>query len=303
MERKRIPLLIDTDPGVDDFFCLCIGCAFSEIFDLKAVTTIGGNNSTDTTTKNALDILRLLNRDDVPVGRGSDSFLTHPFGESVTKFHGENGLGNLTIPASEKAPHKLCACDLIYETARSCDGKLVIVTVGPETNLALAFKKYPDLKDMISKIVVMGGSLTTGNCSPYAEANIFHDAEAADVVFSSGIHIDMIGLNITRKANLPREIFDPISLDARKDLRQVMQGLIDFRNGEPMHDAVAIATLIDDSFITWIDANASIEIDDKERYGQTLINTKGPSFNARVAFDIDVSGYYAIMERMLKYYQ
>ena len=74
-KNNRIPIIIDTDPGVDDFFCIAIGCAFPELFDLRAVTTIGGNNSTDVTTRNALDILKLLRREDVPVARGADSYL------------------------------------------------------------------------------------------------------------------------------------------------------------------------------------------------------------------------------------
>ena len=90
---KRIPIIVDTDPGVDDFFCLAIAAAYDELFDLRAVTTIGGNNTTDVTTRNALDILKLFHREDVPVARGADSYLKEPFGEPVAKFHGENGIG------------------------------------------------------------------------------------------------------------------------------------------------------------------------------------------------------------------
>jgi len=94
---KTIPIIIDTDPGVDDFFCIGIGCAFRELFDLRAITTIGGNNSTDVTTRNALDILKLFRRQDVPVAKGADSFLYEPFGEPVVRFHGTNGLGGQTV--------------------------------------------------------------------------------------------------------------------------------------------------------------------------------------------------------------
>ncbi|MBO7697962.1 MAG: nucleoside hydrolase, partial [Erysipelotrichaceae bacterium] len=205
---KKIPIIIDTDPGVDDFFCMAIGCGFRDLFDLRAITTIGGNNLTYVTTANALDILKLFKREDVPVARGADSYLAEPFGEPVAKFHGANGLGDVVIDRSDRKPHPLPACDVIYEQAKQCNGELVLVTVGPETNLALAFNKYPDLKHMIKKIVVMGGTLTSGNISPYAEANIGHDAKAARIVFETGIPVDMIGLNVTRKAPLRKNIFD-----------------------------------------------------------------------------------------------
>ena len=126
----------------------------------------------------------------------------------------------------------------------------MIVTVGPETNLALALRKYPDLKDLVKKITVMGGSLTTGNVSEYAEANIWHDAEAARIVFESGIPIDMVGLTVTRKAPLRRSIFDGLQ-GVREDVKEVMEKLIDFRNEESMHDAIAIATLVDDDIMVW----------------------------------------------------
>jgi len=110
---KPVPILIDTDPGVDDFFCIAIGCAFRELFDLKAITTIGGNNTTEVTTQNALNILKLLHRDDVPVAKGADSFLTRPFGRPVAKFHGANGLGNVELEKSDNDPVSLSACDMI----------------------------------------------------------------------------------------------------------------------------------------------------------------------------------------------
>ena len=94
---NRLPIIIDTDPGVDDFFCLAIGCAFTEKFDLKGVTTIGGNNITAVTTRNALNILKVL-RTDVPVAAGADRFLTEEFGRPVVEAHGHNGVGEAVLP-------------------------------------------------------------------------------------------------------------------------------------------------------------------------------------------------------------
>ena len=294
---KAIPIIIDTDPGVDDFFCIAIGCAYRDLFDLRAITTIGGNNSTDVTTQNALDILKLFDREDVPVGRGADSYLCNPFGEPVAKFHGANGLGNVEIEHSQRKPLPIPACDVIYEQAKQCNGELVLVTVGPETNLALAFNKYPDLKKMIAKIVVMGGTLTTGNVSEYAEANIWHDAEAARIVFETGIPIDMIGLNVTRKAPLRKSIFDGLD-NINEKIRDVMLQLIEFRNEESMHDAIAISSLVNDEAIIFKDSYTTIIDDDSEKRGMSAVDyEKAP--NSRVAVDINNDEYYKVIRQMI----
>ena len=298
---KKIPILIDTDPGVDDFFCIAIGCAFRQLFDLRAITTIGGNNSTDVTTRNALDILKLFDREDVPVARGADRFLTNEFGEPVAKFHGMNGLGNVEIAHTDKQASSLKAWDMIYKQAKECNGELVIVTVGPETNLALAFNKYPDLKNMIARIVVMGGTLTTGNVSEYAEANIWHDAEAARIVFEQGIPIDMVGLNATRKAPLRRSIFDGLD-GINEEIKEVMLKLIEFRNEESMHDAIAISSLVNDKAIIFKDAYTYIIDGEVEKRGMSVVDyEKTP--NSRVAVDINIEEYYKVIRDMIQQFK
>ena len=298
---KKIPILIDTDPGVDDFFCIAIGCAFKELFDLRAITTIGGNNLTDITTRNALDILKLFGRDDVDVARGADSFLTHPFDDPVVKFHGSNGLGDVEIEHSNRKAVDIPAWDKIYEEAKKCNGELVLVTVGPETNLGMAFNKYPDLKNMIKKIVVMGGTLTTGNINQYAEANIYNDAEAARIVFEQGIPIDMIGLNVTRKAPLRKSIFDNLE-NINPEIKDVMLKLIEFRNEEAMHDAIAISSLVNDKVIIFKDAYTYIIDDNSEKRGMSAVDyEKTP--NSRVAVDVNVEEYYKVMRDMISQYK
>ena len=300
--KKRIPIIIDTDPGVDDFFCIAIGCAFSELFNLRAITTIGGNNLTDVTTRNALDILKLLHREDVPVARGADSYLTRDFDEPVARFHGANGLGNVEIPHSDRLIDPLPAWDKIYEQAKLFPGKLIIVTVGPETNLALAFNRYPDLKKLIAKIVVMGGSLDKGNVTEYGEANIWHDAEAAKIVFASGVPIDMVGLNVTRTAPLKQSIFEGINDPVREDVKDVIRKLIDFRNGEAMHDAIAISSLVSDDVMIWKDAYTYVVDGDVYNRGQTVAAYDAEKKNSRVAVGIHLDAYYQIMKDMISSY-
>ena len=111
---ERIPIVIDTDPGIDDFFCLALACAYSDRLDLRAVTTMGGNNHTDVTTQNALNILSLF-RTDVPVARGADRYLEAEFGAPAAKCHGSNGVGNLVLLQSDRTPDDLPAWDKLYE--------------------------------------------------------------------------------------------------------------------------------------------------------------------------------------------
>ncbi len=293
---KRIPIVLDTDPGVDDFFCLAIACAYDDVFDLRAVTTIGGNNTTDVTTRNALDILKLFKRDDVPVARGADSYLKEEFGEPVAKFHGENGIGNVRLEHNGRDIDPLKAWDKIHEEAVKCNGELVLVTVGPETNLALAFMKYPDLKDLIRKIVVMGGSLDKGNVTEYGEANLWHDAHAAKIVFDSGVPIDMVGLNVTRKAPLRKDIFDGLEgVDER--IREVMLELIDFRNEESMHDAIAISSLINEKALLWRNADVHV-VEDGEKRGMSVA-VFDEDADSRVAVGIDADEYYKVIRDMI----
>ena len=298
---KPIPIIIDTDPGVDDFFCIALACAFPELFDVKAICTIGGNNATDVTTRNALDILKLLNREEIPVARGADRFLTAEFGEPVEQFHGRNGLGNVQIKHSDRNIDPLPACDKLYEAAKLCPGELIVVTVGPETNLALSFNKYPDLPSLLKKIVIMGGTITTGNVSAYAEANIWHDAEAAKIVFASGVPFDMIGLNVTRKAPLKQSIFD--GLTVRQEVKDVMSELITFRNEESMHDAIAFASLINDEIFTWLEADTYVIDDHGEHHGQTVVTENHEHPNSRGAIDIDIQAYYKVMKDMISRYR
>ena len=295
---SQIPIIIDTDPGVDDFFCIALGCAFSDVFNLRAITTIGGNNSTDVTTQNALDILKLFRRSEVPVARGAGRYLCQEFGVPVIKFHGINGLGNAYIDHSDARIDHYKAWDKSYREAVMYDGELVVVAVGPETNLAMAFSKYPQLSSILKKIVIMGGTLTTGNVSEYAEANIYHDAEAAKIVFESGVPIDMIGLNVTRQAPLTKAILDDIT-DCDPKIKDVMLELIRFRHEEAMHDAIAISSMISDDIITFKDAYTHIIDGNVEKRGMSVAEyDKVP--NSRVAVDINVEEYYRIMREMLR---
>lgn len=293
----KLPIIIDTDPGVDDFFCIAIGLAYSDDFNLKGITAMGGNNYTSITTRNALDIVSLFNKD-APVISGSTSYLKAPFSKPVAAFHGENGLGNIEIPHTNTLPLDIAVEDFIYNTAKEYPKELVLVTVAPLTNIARTFLKYPDLKDYLKKIVIMGGAISGGNITPFAEANIGHDPYAAEIVFSSGVPIDMVGLDVTLKCPLDNDTFSRISINLNPEIKEIMQGLITFRKGEPMHDAVAIASLIDKEMLTYKNAHVVIETSNEEHLGQTVCDFESNIPNCRVAIRCDLNHYVEVIKGM-----
>ena len=299
-ETGRIPVILDTDPGVDDFFAIAMLCANRDRINLLGLTAEGGNNTTAVTAQNALNVLSLLGCDDVPVARGMDQYLTSPFGEPVAKFHGVNGMGNVDLPVSKRGLEKSRAWDFIHAKATDF-GKIVLVTVGPLTNVAVALCKYPDLKDHVSRIVMMGGTTDRGNIGPYTEANMGHDALASRIVFESGIPIDMVGLNVTRDCIITPAEFDVMSGHSDSLIASVMRDLIVFRAGEALHDPIAAAAMLVPEIISWEDAYIQIEFSDLKTNGMCHIDPeKTDSFNSRIAMKLDQAAYRGMFREMVR---
>ncbi len=292
-----IPLILDTDPGVDDFFCFAMVCAFREVFDLKAVTAMGGNNTTSVTSKNAQRILNLFHCK-VPVSYGADSYLTEPFGEPVVSAHGHNGLGEAEIPDPGLPLDPLRAWDKIHEEAEENEG-LQLLTVAPLTNVAMALIRYPDLKRKIFGITMMGGSQLVGNVTPYGEANVTHDVFAAEKVFESGIPITMIGLDITSRCVISLDEFEEMSEGLNPKVRSIMRQLIAFRHGEAMHDAVAAAAMADPGFLKFRNAKARIEMASTLSYGRVWLEDTEEETGFRYAYEVDVPAYRKIFAKMI----
>lgn len=292
-----IPLILDTDPGVDDFFCFAMVCAFREVFDLKAVTAMGGNNTTSVTSKNAQRILNLFHCK-VPVSYGADSYLTEPFGEPVVSAHGHNGLGEAEIPDPGLPLDPLRAWDKIHEEAEENEG-LQLLTVAPLTNVAMALIRYPDLKRKIAGITMMGGSQLVGNVTPYGEANVTHDVFAAEKVFESGIPITMIGLDITSRCVISLDEFEEMSEGLNPKVRSIMRQLIAFRHGEAMHDAVAAAAMADPGFLKFRNAKARIEMASTLSYGRVWLEDAEEETGFRYAYEVDVPAYKQIFAKMI----
>lgn len=240
---RRIPIIIDTDPGIDDAAALGLALYRKEL-DVKLITTVHGNVTLDKTTDNALKLLSFFDRE-ILVARGMEKPLFSPFlGNEV---HGESGLDGYDFPQSR---HKIIdkhAVEAIYSVLNSSNTRVTLVPIGPLTNIAMLLLLYPRIQTKIDRIVLMGGSLSGGNVNSVAEFNIWADPHAAKIVFDSGLDIVMIGLDVTLHALIGS---DELSLVKRHNKTTDMFNATflnyldgDMAQGVVMHDACAIAYL------------------------------------------------------------
>ena len=269
---RPIPLIIDSDPGLDDALAIGLAAASPEI-RLLAVTTVGGNADVTRCTENALRLLHAYGRDDVPVAEGAAGAL---LGSVVraTEVHGESGIGDTVLPAAPGAARSEGAVALMARLLDESQEPVAIAPIGPLTNIALLLRLHPQLAPKISHLCLMGGSIGEGNTTASAEFNIIADPEAADVVFRSGVPITMIGLDVTHQALLDRAAAAALRALGTASGR-IAADLTDYaldRNLEwsgaatsAIHDAVAIAHLVVADLIA------------VARYHVTVDTTSGPA--------------------------
>ena len=206
---SKIPVFIDCDPGADDILALLLACNMPQL-DVVGISTLCGNVEGDKTFINAKKTVGVIGKD-IPIYRGADSPM---FRELITgkNVHGEDGMGGIAseIPTPNINDNSEKAWDAIYREAKAHNGELVLVAVGPMTNVAIALAKYKELPSLLKKIVIMGGSAAYGNVTPSAEFNIYVDPEAAQILFKCGAPIYMLGLDATEKAVLLPEDIEKI---------------------------------------------------------------------------------------------
>lgn len=211
MARK---VLLDLDTGIDDSMAICEALA-NPAFDLVGVTGVFGNVSVGQGVRNALAVLHLLGHDDVPVWAGArhplvwdgDGDFLPP--RNIMDIHGDNGVGNVELPDSPRAAEEEGAVDAIVRLCHEYGDDLDVVATGPLTNLALALERDPEALGLAGSVTVMGGAVATeGNVSPCAEANVFNDPEAASAVLTSGIPVTLVGLDVTMRVVLTKEMVD-----------------------------------------------------------------------------------------------
>ena len=195
--------IIDTDPGADDVLALIMALNSPEL-EILGLTTVEGNARLEHTTANALRLLDYMGRTEIPVYVGSSTPLEGEFYHAY-EVHGEEGL-TVRLPDTDVRPADGNAVDFIIETALAMPGELALFAVGPLTNVARALNKEGQLKDALQRVYIMGGQGDgSGNVTPYAEFNIWDDPYAANVVFSSGMPVTLLGLNISRQTSVARD--------------------------------------------------------------------------------------------------
>jgi pyrimidine-specific ribonucleoside hydrolase len=293
----RRPVILDCDPGHDDALAIVLACA-SDGLEVLGITTVGGNAGLANTTRNALRILTLIGRTDLPIAAGADRPLVRtPLVQPL--FHGETGLDGADLPEPAIALRADTAIELTAALVRASALPVTLVPTGPLTNIALFLRAFPALHGRIGAISLMGGSLGVGNTTASAEFNIWQDPEAAAIVFDAGIPILMAGLDVTHQALvLPPDIARLEGLGTRTG--RVFADLMRFfaihhRNrygwpGPPIHDAVAVGVLVAPWLIERRTMRIDIETGDGLSRGRTVGDEEalgGRPANAEVEVSID----------------
>jgi len=254
MVRK---IIIDTDPGVDDAMAIFLAMTSPEL-DVIGLTTIFGNVDTELATTNALRLLEIAGRTEIPVAKGVEAPLTRPFAGPVAFVHGEDGQGNVFLPPPETKAVRETAAAFIIEQMMAQPGEITLVPIGPLTNIALALRLEPSIVRHVQEVVLMGGNaLAPGNASPAAEANILNDPEAADIVFGAAWPVTMVGLDVTHQVHMTPEQIAQYG-QAVSPMAQYIAKILPFYQsffetaysawnlqGIYVHDSSAIAYLID----------------------------------------------------------
>jgi len=290
-------IILDCDPGHDDAVAILLALASPEL-EVVGITTVAGNATIEHVTENALRLLALARRPEVPVAAGASHPLLGPL-RTAPHVHGPSGLEGADLPEPVSEPLAEDAVAFMARQLDEADVPLTLVPTGPLTNVGLLLRERPDLAARIAHICLMGGAVGEGNVTPSAEFNIWGDPEAADIVFRSGVPITMIGLDVTHKAILLDE--ERLAMAATGgNVSRVMAALLDYYqgfhrrvygwNGGPIHDAVAVAHVAHPGLVTTVRTNVVVELTGEHTRGRTVADLRGVTDrepNADVGIDID----------------
>jgi len=299
------PVVLDCDPGHDDALALLLALARPEL-DLRAVTTVAGNAPLANTTRNALAVLTLAGRTDVPVAAGADRPLERPL-RVAPEVHGESGLEGAELPQPAVQPLPIHATDLMARAVTEAERPVTLIAVGPLTNIALFLDRHAELAQRVDRICLMGGAIGEGNATASAEFNIWVDPEAAQRVFGSGLPITMIGLDVTHQALVTLDETDrfaalgnrsgPIFADLLRFFARFHQRRYGW-DGAPIHDAVAVAHVLDLGLVKTAPYRVDVETAGELTSGRTVVDLHGigglPA-NAEVGLSIDRAAFVDLL--------
>jgi len=293
-----LSVALDIDPGIDDALAVALALHSPEI-RLELVTTVAGNGPLEITTRNALRVLHHLGADSMPVVAGAAKPLRKPF-HGATGYHGPDALGGIGLPDSPCATRPGAAADALLQFAATQPGGRVLVATGPLTNVAIAFQRHPEMPTMLRELVIMGGAfgLTdygTGNQTPVAEFNIWQDPDAAEVVFTSGASISIVGLDVTN---------DPTTALTGNDLALLRKGAtptsqmaaditafaLRTHTNCALHDPLALAVLLDRTLFDFAHGSLEVHTAADSEMGRTVVREDGPTSRPTAAIAAKVDG-------------
>jgi inosine-uridine nucleoside N-ribohydrolase len=274
---------------------------------LEVVTTVAGNGPVDMTTRNALRVLHYMGATGIPVFSGAECPLEAPF-HGALGYHGPDALGNVSIEDGGRCAAGIAAYEALHRFALVAPGQRTLIATGPLTNVALAFRAYPDLAGLLRHVVIMGGAFRltrwgAGNETPYAEFNIWQDPEAAAVVFASSARISVVGLDVSGDPSTALTAGDVASLrKADSRVAALAADLVDFtlRRHDccQLHDPLALAIALRPSLFEFDTGRVAVHADDSVYRGMTEL-TADPNGNVRVARSVDAASFKRmLLERL-----
>lgn len=292
MNKK--PLIISTDPGIDDIAAMTISF-FAKELDVRMIVPTWGNVQLEYTLQNTLNLEKFLHTK-VPVVVGANQPLVAPM-ISAASVHGKIGIAGFDFEEADRSLVKPgLAATVMAEEIKNSPEKVTLLGIGPLTDYALLFKQYPEVKENIDQIVIMGGNIGRGNHSPLAEYNIAGDPEAAQVVFHSGLPIKVAPLEIGNKAHLTQDQMSKV-----KECGEVGNMLYSLFSHihEPdgdsrikIYDPTAVGILLHPEMFTLKKANVEIELRGQFTYGASVINFMDQEHaNAEIATDVDLDQF------------
>jgi inosine-uridine nucleoside N-ribohydrolase len=297
-------ILLDCDPGHDDAIALLLALASPEL-ELLGVTTVAGNQTLAKTTANAIRILDFIGRGDVPVAAGASAPLVRePY--VAAHVHGETGLDGPDLPPPSRGPLQQHAVDFLAQQIRARNGAVTLVPTAPLTNIALLLALHPEARP--ERIVLMGGAIAEGNVTPAAEFNIWADPEAAARVFTSGIDLTMVGLDVTHKALFTRAQDQRLEGRVGEMVRALLRFYGEFHRsqygweGSPIHDAVAVAHVARADLLETVERGVKIDTGPELSRGRTYVDLwrrAGWDANAHVAVDIRAEDFLDLLVERL----
>jgi purine nucleosidase len=261
-------IIIDTDPGVDDAMAIFYALASPEL-DVVGLTTVYGNAHTEVCTHNALALLELAGRSDIPVAAGATGPRVGRFDDPATFVHGRFGQGTVQLPVAVASPDPRDAVTFLIETVLASPGEITLVPIGPLTNIAAAMEREPTFAANLAGIVAMAGNgFCHGNATPAAEANVHNDPEAADIVFGADCEVVMVGLDVTEAIVMgPAELdaMSRIDTERARHLSAITPFYREFHraygglDGIHVHDSTAISYLLAPEAFTWVEQPVRVD--------------------------------------------